>query len=155
LKQASENMLRYMPLVSPTVRPTIEQKGGRTTVSLHLVGGRRAVPQQRYDFTWSMLLSTLRFVAGSADLHPVAVEYAFPQPASYPAYVEKFGCPVRFNSSRNVMEFADADLLAPIPTCNPLAAEGLFRLLDERLAQLERTSFTAKVRALLVTMIDQ
>ena len=157
LKKASESLIRYMPLVSPTVRATIEHKPEHTSVSLHLVGGRRVVPQQRYDFTWSMLLSTLRFVAGHAGLKPVLVEYAFPQPSpqAAAAYAEKFGCPVRFGASCNVMEFANADLLAPIPTCNQLAADGLFRLLDERLSQAQRTSFTSKVQNLLVTMIDQ
>ena len=155
LKTASENLIRYMPLVSPTVQATIESRQERTAVCLHLVGGSRAVPQQRYDFTWSMLLSTMRFVAGHAGLKPVMVAYAFAQPRSIEAYVEKFGCPVRFGAARNVMEFANADLMAPIPTSNTLAAEGLFHQLNERLAQAPRTSFSAKVQNLLVTMIDQ
>ncbi len=155
LKVASESLVRYMPLVSPTVHATIEQKPERTMVSLHLVGGNRAVPQQRYDFTWSMLLSTMRFVSGRPDLNPVMVAYAFAQPASAQAYIDKYGCPVRFGAPRNIMEFSNADLVAPIPTSNTLAVESMFRLLDERLAQAQRTSFSSKVQNLLVTMIDQ
>jgi AraC-like DNA-binding protein len=155
LKGAADNLMRYMPLMSPIAHASIEAKAERTRVGLHLVGGSRPVPQQRYDFTWNLLLSTLRFVAGRPELRPVLVEYAYPAPPSAAPYAAQFGCPVRFGAPGNALEFANADLVAPIPTANPLAAEGLFRLLDERLAQAERTSFSARVRDLLPAMIDQ
>jgi AraC-like DNA-binding protein len=155
LKGAADNLMRYMPLVSPIVHAAIEPKGERTRVGLQLLGEARPVPIQRYDFTWNLLLSTLRFVAARPDVRPVLAEYAYPAPPSSASYAERFGCPVRFGAPANALEFANADLLAPIPTANPLAAEGLFRLLDERLAQAERTSFAARVRDLLPTMIDQ
>jgi AraC-like DNA-binding protein len=155
LKGAAANLMRYMPLVTPIVHATIEAKGERTRVCLQLVGGERAVPQQRYDFTWNLLLATLRFVAGRAELRPVLAEYAYPAPAASAQYAERLGCPVRFGAAANALEFSNADLSAPIPTANPLAAAGLVRLLDERLAQAERTSFAARVRDLLPAMIDQ
>jgi AraC-like DNA-binding protein len=156
LKSAADSLMRYMPLVSPIVHATIEPKSDRIRVGLHLVGGARAVPQQRYDFTWNLLLATLRFVAGRPGLRPVQVDYAYPSPgAAAAAYNERFGCQVRFGAAGNALEFANADLLSPIPTANPLAAKGLFQLLDERLAQAERTSFASRVRDLLPTMIDQ
>lgn len=155
LKTVSENLLRYMPLVSPTVQASIEQTGGRMVLGLDLFGATRSVPQQRYDFTWSVLLATMRFVSGRCALTPVSVSYTFARPVSAQAYVEEFGCPVHFDAARNLMEFAEADFIAPIPTCNPLAAEGMFRLLDERLVQVPRTTTSAKVRSLLLTVIDQ
>nr|WP_208296385.1 AraC family transcriptional regulator [Telluria antibiotica] len=155
LRQAADNLTRYMPLVLPVVRPTIEPKADRVRVGLNLVGGTRAVPQARYDFTWNLLLETMRFVGARPDLKPVLVEYAYPAPADVTSYAQKYGCPVRFGAPANALEFANADITAPIPTANPLAAEGLFRLLDERLAQAERTSVAARVRELLPAMIDQ
>lgn len=157
LRQAGDSLMRYMPLVSPVVRPTIEPRADRVRVGLNLVGGARTVPQQRYDFTWNLLLNTLRFVGGRPDLKPVLVEYAYPPPASdgVERYAAQFGCPVRFGAPANALEFADADITAPIPTANPLAAEGLFRMLDERLAQAERSSFAARVREMLPAMVDQ
>jgi AraC-like DNA-binding protein len=155
LKSAADSLTRYMPLVSPVVHATIEPKAERMRVGLHLVGGAREVPQQRYDFTWNLLLATLRFIAGRATLRPVQVDYAYAAPAASAAYGARFGCPVRFGAAGNALEFANADLLAPIPTANPLVAAGLARMLDERLAQAERTSFSARVRDLLPSMIDQ
>jgi len=155
LRQAADSLTRYMPLVSPVVRATIEPKADRVRVGLNLVGGTRPVPQQRYDFTWNLLLATMRFVGSKPDLKPALVEYAYPAPADTAQYARQFGCPVRFGAPANALEFANADITAPIPTANPLAAEGLFRLLDERLAQAERTSVAARVRELLPAMIDQ
>jgi AraC-like DNA-binding protein len=154
LRQAADNLMRYMPLVTPVVRATIEPKSDRVRVGLNLVGGAVPVPQQRYDFTWNLLLSTLRFVGGRPGLKPVLVEYAYPAPGDSAPYAEHFGCPVRFGAPGNALEFANADITAPIPTANPLAAEGLFRLLDERLVQAERSSFAARVREMLPAMID-
>jgi AraC-like DNA-binding protein len=155
LKTAAQNMSRYSALVSPTLQFDIETGAERVSLVFHLFGGKRPVPQQRYDFTWNMLMSTLRFVSGNPALRPVRVDYAFPQPADAAAYAAQFGCPVRFGMQRNSIEFSSADLLAPIPTANPLAAEGMYRLLDERLAMVKSTSCTAKVRNLLATMIEQ
>jgi AraC-like DNA-binding protein len=155
LKQAADNLMRYMPLVTPVVRATIEPKADRVRVGLNLVGGIRPVPIQRYDFTWNLLVSTLRFVGARPNLNPVTVEYAYPPPVASAAYAERHGCPVRFGAAANVMEFANADATAPIPTANPLVAEGLIRLLDERLAQAEKSSFAARVREMLPAMIDQ
>jgi len=157
LRQAGDSLMRYMPLVSPVVRATIEPRLDRVRVGLNLVGGVRPVPQQRYDFTWNLLLGTLRFVGGRPALRPVLVEYAYPPPAPEGAerYAKQFGCPVRFGAPANAVEFADADITAPIPTANPLVAEGLLRMLDERMVQAERTSFAARVREMLPAMIDQ
>lgn len=157
LRQAGDNLMRYMPLVSPVVRPTIEARAERVRIGLNLVGGARPVPQQRYDFTWNLLLATLRFVGARPDLKPVLVEYAYPSPpaAACARYGAEYGCQVRFGAPANAIEFANGELTAPIPTANPLVADGLLRMLDERLTQAERTSFAARVREMLPSMVDQ
>lgn len=155
LQQGADSVRRYLPLVSPIVRASIDVDPRRTRLSLQLNGRAHAVPLQRYDFTWNLLLATLRFVAARPALAPVRVEYACAAPPSASAYASQFGCPVHFGGDANALEFANADLQAPIPTANPLAAAGLQRLLDERLAQLEASSFSARVRTELEGMIDQ
>ena len=154
LRHAADSLMRYMPLVSPVVRATIEPGPERVRVGLNLVGGVRPVPLQRYDFTWNLLLATLRFVGARPALKPVQVDYAYPAPAQSAAWSAWFGCPVRFGAPANALEFANEDAVAPIPTANPLVAEGLLRLLDERLAKAERSGFTGRVREILPAMID-
>ena len=137
VKTAIENLVRYTPLVSPTVHSTIEQAGGVTRVCLHLPGGQRRVPQQHYDFVWCLVLRTLRNAAGKENLKPLQVNYAYPAPTDLRPYEEAFGCPVRFGAGINSMEFADADLAIPIGTENPMAADWALRMLAD-LAQAQR-----------------
>jgi len=169
VKAAIENLVRYTPLVSPTVHSTIEQTDSHTRVSLDLPGGQRRVPQQHYDFVWCLVLRTLRGAAGNDDIKPVLVTYAFPEPASAQAYVDAYGCPVRFGMASNTMTFADADLAAPIMTENAMAADWALRMLADlaqsqrnwtlrMLAKLEKApqpdnSFTSRVQGLLVSML--
>jgi len=155
LKVAAESAVRYLPLMTPAMRTSIEQHADSTTVCVHLIPGKQAVPRERYDFTWNMFLATLRYVAGEPDLRPIAVEYAFAAPECAADYEAKFGCPVRFGAERNSITFSNQDLLSPIPTANDIASEGLFRMLDERLQQVTPHGLTEKVRTLLVTMIDK
>jgi AraC-like DNA-binding protein len=168
---AIENLVRYTPLVSPTVHSTIEHLQGRTRVSLQLPGGQRRVPQQHYDFVWCIVLRTLQAAAGRSDLKPALVTYAFPPPRLLRAYEEAYGCMVRFGADSNSMEFVDAVLSIPIATDNPQAADWALRMLADlaqsqrdwtvrmlaRLEKIEPTGapFTAKVRRLLVGTLPQ
>ena len=137
VKVAIENLVRYTPLVSPTLHSSIEQSGERTRVILHEPGGKRAVPQQRYDFLWCMFLRSLRWAAEYYDLSPVLVTYTCAQPDSAQAYVEAFGCPVLFGMPANTMEFADADLAVIIPTAQPTTTDWSLRMVAE-FAQSQR-----------------
>lgn len=169
VKTAIENLVRYTPLVSPTVHSTIEQAGGRTSVTLHLPGGQRRVPLQHYDFVWCLVLRTLRTAGDCEGLHPVRVTYAFPEPEESRAYADAYGCEVRFGMPENTMEFIDADLTAPISTENPMAADWALRMLAElaqaqrnwtirMLAKIEKAPrqeprFSARVQGLLTSML--
>lgn len=169
VKTAIENLVRYTPLVSPTVHSTIEQANGSTRVSLHLPGGQRRVPQQHYDFVWCLVLRTLRSAAGREDLKPVQVSYAFPQPADVQPYIDAFGCAVRFGMPTNTVQFDDADLGMPISTDNPMAADWALRMLADlaqaqrnwtvrMLAKIEKApqaenSFSKRVQGLLTGML--
>jgi len=171
VKTAIENLVRYTPLVSPTVHSTIEQADGCTRVSLHLPGGQRRVPQQHYDFVWCLVLRTLRTAAGRDDLKPVLVHYAFPQPENIQPYIDAFGCTVRFGMPGNTMQFDDADLCVPISTDNPMAADWALRMLADlaqaqrnwtlrMLAKLEQApqaehTFSKRVQGLLAGMLAQ
>lgn len=145
-------VMGHIMLVSPTVQSTIERCHGHTRVGMLLPGASRAVPQQRYDFVWCVLLRTLRCASGRDDATPVVVEYAFPQPANAHVYTETFGCPVRFGMPHNVMEFADADMVVALPQSGPML--GANAVLAS-LARAEPPTFSAKVQALLASMLPK
>lgn len=171
VRTAIDNLVRYTPLVSPTVHSAIEQAGDRIRVTLQLPGGQRRVPQQHYDFVWCMVLRTLRCAAKSEALKPVLVTYAYPrpEPAQVREYEAAFGCPVVFGMAANTIEVNDADLGVPLHPENPVAADWALRMLTElaqsqrnwtlrMLARLEQSepaepNFTARVQRLLSGML--
>jgi AraC-like DNA-binding protein len=142
-------VMGHIMLVSPTVQSTIERCHGHTRVGIVLPGLQRAVPIQRYDFVWCVLLRTLRRASGRDDAVPVVVEYAFPEPANAAFYEQTFGCPVHFGRRHNVMEFSDSDLvdaLTPAAQASPVL---------ERLAHTAPPSFTARVQEILAAMLPK
>ncbi|WP_019143242.1 AraC family transcriptional regulator [Noviherbaspirillum massiliense] len=168
ISSAIENLVRYTPLVAPTVHSTIERLEDRTRVSLHLPGGRRLVPRQRYDFVWGLALQVVRTAAARSDLRPLLVSYAFPEPEAATAYAEIFGCPVRFGATVNTIEFANADLATPIATADPATGDWTLRMLGDlaqsqrdwtlrmlaKLEQIPVSTFSARVQRLLMTMLE-
>lgn len=142
-------VMGHIMLVSPTVQSTIERCHGHTRVGMLLPGAQRAVPQQRYDFVWCVLLRTLRCASGRDDATPVLVEYAFPEPANCQAYSDTFGCPVHFGMPQNVMEFADTDMVMALPQAAPLSG------VLANLARAEPPTFSAKVQALLASLLPK
>lgn len=142
-------VMGHIMLVSPTVQSTIERCHGHTRVGLVLPGARRPVPQQRYDFVWCVLLRSLRSAAGRDDATPVRVEYAFPEPAHAGLYEQTFGCPVHFNRPHNVMEFADADLVAALPDYH--GGSGMLA----SLAQARPPNISARVQAMVAMMLPK
>lgn len=147
-------VMGHIMLVSPTVQSSIERCHGNTRVGLLLPGARRAVPQQRYDFVWCVLLRSLRCAAGRDDIAPVVVEYSFPAPEQAHAYEATFGCPVRFGMSHNVMEFSDTDLVSALPANPPLIDGGGEQVLAT-LAGAQPPTFSAKVQALLASLLPK
>lgn len=147
-------VMGHIMLVSPTVQSTIERCHGHTRVGIVLPGARRAVPLQRYDFVWCVLLRTLRSAAGRDDATPVQVEYAFPEPANARYYEQTFGCPVHFDRPCNVMEFADADLVAALPEAQVPAAGTAAPVLAS-LARARPRTFTARVQDIVATLLPK
>ncbi len=147
-------VMGHIMLVSPTVQSSIERCHGNTRVGLVLPGAQRVVPQQRYDFVWCVLLRSLRCAAGRDDIALVVVEYSFPAPANAHAYEETFGCPVKFDMPHNVMEFSDSDLVMALPA-NPPLASGSGAPVLASLAKAEPPTFSAKVQALLASLLPK
>ncbi len=146
-------VMGHIMLVSPTVQSTIERCHGHTRVGIVLPGAQRTVPIQRYDFVWCVLLRTLRSAAGRDDATPVQVEYAFAEPANASFYEQTFGCPVHFNRPYNVMEFADADMVAALPDM-PMQPNGNAAPVLAGLAQ-SHAGFTTRVQQLVAEMLPK
>jgi AraC-like DNA-binding protein len=149
LRCAFERLIRYMLILSDALTMTMEQEAGGDRVTFVLFGGDRPIPRQRIEFICISVIGFCRWIS-RRDIHPAAVEFAYPAPADPALYREAFRCPVVFNAPRHSILFARADMAAPLPTSNPLLAELHERFAGDYLRQFDHAQTSYRVREVIV-----
>lgn len=153
MQQALERLVHFVGFVLPTASARVETMPERTRVILHLSGGQRAVPQQRYDFIVCLALRLFEWMIGR-PLAPRVTYYNFPEPIDPQPYIQAFRSPVRFGQPFCAMEFHPSDLDVPLPTANPVVADWCGRLAAD-LVQTRRGQVSVRVKQVLVEMLPK
>lgn len=145
LRAALENLARYMAVVSDAALFSLEPDADAGCwLVLGGLGNERPVPRQRYAYG----LLTLLFVCDwltRRSIRPQAVDFRFVRPPDAARHREVFGAPVRFAQAENRILLSAADLLLPLPSCNPALMAMHEAVLRERLHRLGRSSTSARV----------
>ena len=147
LESAVAVAVKHISQLAPSVGMNVEHDGQLCRVVMRLVGRRRSVPIQRYDFAAFSMLRNFEWVTG-ARLTPVAVEHPFPEPEQRAPYDSAYGVRVQFGMPDMVLVMAEADMKQAIPTADP----GMVGLLDRLLAKVQlkvEQPISSKVRRLL------
>lgn len=149
-----EHLIRYLRIVSDAADIALHEDARGYGVTVELFGGGRAVPRQRIEFVMITIIGFCRWITGR-KLQPLEVDLANPAPADLQAYADAFRCPLRFDAPVHRLLFSHADLIAPLPTSNPVLAELHGRYAGEHLKRLNsaRTSFSA--RELIVRQLSE
>jgi len=95
------------------------------------------------------ILSFCRWITG-LDLHPLRADFVIPTPDDLQPYVDAFRCPLNFGAPLHGLHFARADLLAPLPTSNPVLAELHNKYATEHLKRLGNTRTSYKTREIII-----
>jgi AraC-like DNA-binding protein len=160
LRSGLQRVARYTGLISPTTSigmdmPTasLGMDVGREScrIVLRISGGKRPVPQQRYDFMATTILKGMYWLVGER-ITPLRVHHPYPAPADPAPWIEAFGCPVVFGAAAFVIELPLSALDKPFATHDPTLGE----ICERRVAQLvaERGGcVSARVRQVLMQMI--
>lgn len=142
-------LMRYQRIISDAATITLQDEARGCWVTIELAGGKRPVPRQRIEFVLTTLLTFFRWSSGRR-LHPLAVEFAYPEPAARQAYSEVFDSPVHFNAPAHRVLFAHVDLALPPQAANPVLAELHARFAGERLARLDSANTSSRARELII-----
>jgi AraC-like DNA-binding protein len=145
LRGAFERLVRYLLILSDALSMTISEERGVCRVTFELFGGNRPVPRQRIEFIFTTVIGFCRWIGGR-DIHPVAIDLAYPVPADPAAYRAAFRCPVVFDAPHNSLQFSAADMSAPLPASNPMLADLHERFAGDYLQRFDhaRTSYRAR-----------
>lgn len=153
LMDALDHLCNYVDLVMPTATARVERREDLVRVVLHIAGGDRPVPPQRYDFVAGLALQVIEWLIGR-PVRPVLTCLSFAPPADPEAYVSAFRCAVRFGQPACSMDFRLADLQVRLPTANAVVADWCTRLASD-LAQTRRGRVSVKVKKVLLELLPK
>src|SRR5215475_2296656 len=149
LRDAFERLIRYLLILSDALTITMREEDAGFRVTFILFGGDRPVPRQRIEFIFVTVIGFCRWITGR-DVHPLAIELAYPAPSDAAPYRAAFRCPVLFDAPGNSLLFAYADLTTPLPTSNPMLAELHERFAGEYLRHFDRALISYRAREVII-----
>jgi AraC-like DNA-binding protein len=149
LRGAFERLIRYLLILSDAFTMTMDEERAGYRVAFVLFGGDRPIPRQRIEFIVVTLVGFCRWISGR-DVNPLAIELPYPAPADLAPYRAAFRYPVRFDAPRNSLLFAADDMVAGLPTSNPLLAELHERFAGEYLQHFDHAQISYRVREMII-----
>jgi AraC-like DNA-binding protein len=149
LKVAFERLIRYLLILSDALTMTMREERAGYRVTFVLFGGTRPVPRQRIEFIFVTVIGFCRWISGR-DIHPVRVELPYPTPVDLAPYQAAFRCQVSFDASAASLLFASADMLAALPTSNPVLAELHERFAGDYLQHFDHAQISYRAREVIV-----
>jgi AraC-like DNA-binding protein len=145
---------RYSRIIGNLIEARAEVLGD--TVRLVYFTPPHAPEMSRHCFESALASSVrmMRTVTGQ-PIHPLAVTFTYPEPASTGEYRRVFGCPVTFGQPDNAMTFALPVAYTPIPLANPALLAEFEHYAEDLLAQLQANEpFTRTVTRLILARLD-
>jgi AraC-like DNA-binding protein len=149
LRGAFERLIRYMLILSDALTMTMNEERGGYRMTFVLLGGERPVPRQRVEYIFVTVIGFCGWISGR-EVHPSAVELAYPEPTDPAPYRAAFRCPVSFDAPGNGMLFARADMTTPLPTSNPQLSELHERFAGEYLQRFDHAQISYRVREAII-----
>jgi AraC-like DNA-binding protein len=131
IRAAMAEVDRYLPLIQPMSRFRLLEEGDKA----HLIYEPPFADPRAYRFGTELALSFVVRIGRhftSQRAAPIEVRVCHQAPSYANVYVELFGCPVRFGSSRNEIVFSRALL----DVAQPFTDEPLWRLLKNRAEEM-------------------
>ena len=149
LRGAFERLIRYLLILSDAFTMTMDEEQAGYRVAFVLFGGDRPMPRQRIEFIVVTLVGFCRWISGR-DVNPLAIELPYPAPTDLASYRTAFRCPVLFDAPRNSLLFAADDMVAGLPTSNPLLAELHERFAGEYLQHFDHAQISYRAREMII-----
>jgi AraC-like DNA-binding protein len=149
LHGAFERLIRYLLILSDAFTMAMDEEEAGYRVTFVLLGGDRPIPRQRIEFILVTLIGFCRWISGR-NVNPIAIELPYPAPIDPVPYENAFPCPVSFDAPRNGLLFRKADMVASLPTSNPLLAELHERFAGEYLQHFDHAQVSYRAREMII-----
>ena len=149
LRAAFERLIRYMLILSDALTMTMSEERDGYRLTFVLSGGTRPVPRSRIEYIFITVIGFCRWIS-RREVFPKIVELAYPAPADLALHKTAFHCPIEFDATRDSMLFARTDMIAPLPTSNPVLAELHERFAGEYLQRFDHAQVSYRAREAII-----
>lgn len=154
LKEAFERIVRYRRLIGDLVELSLVEEGERCRFVID-VSAPPGAPPEAVDAIVAVTLRQARMLRGDPSFRPLSVSLQRPAPRDPAPYTSVVHAPVVFAQAVNAIEFARADLEAPLPSANAELARQNEEVVLRYLARLQTATLATKVQqALLEALPD-
>ncbi len=146
LREAFERIIRYRRLIGDVIELSLRDDGevGRFEID---VSAQPDVPFHAVDAIAAISARQARLLRGC---DPRRATFARPEPRDTEPYRRTLRAPLAWDAPVNALEFARADLDAPLPAGNAELARANDEVLVRYLARLEHTRTSARVQQALL-----
>ena len=152
LLEGLNRLARYMNVVSDAATFALTPTAGGHWLELGHLGGERPVPRQRVEFGMLTVLTHCSWITGRV-LHPLGVEFVYPDPLDPRPHNDAFRCPLRFGQGANRALLSTADLALPLSGRNTTLATVHEKLAEQRLHALQGARTSHLVRELIAARV--
>lgn len=139
---------RYIRVVNDLGYFDIDDRGDTIVASLS-VDAASENERVRDDGMVAYAVALARLNAGY-EFDPVHVGFRHPEPDDLSAYARLFRCPAQFGCEHNEIAVSREDAEKVLPSANPVLAQMNERIVNQRLAQLDRDNVLGRVRAAIM-----
>lgn len=150
MKAAFQRLIRFQRLISEATEQRLDLAGDRYRFVIERLSPL-GPPHEAIDAFMATGVRTFRALTQPNKINPLAVRMRRPEPTTSEPYHKLFRCPITFDAGDDVMEYARADVEAPLPNANAELARQNDAIVADYLARTGRVDTLAdRVHALLV-----
>lgn len=151
LREAFERMRRYVRVLNDQGHIALEEDGDALILWLSVAQPSR-MQRVREDAQMAFVLSLCRMNVGPG-FQPRWVAFRHEAPSNLAPYETLFRCPLRFGTEHNGIAVDRQAADRPLPSANPVLASMSERIVDQRLAKLDRDNVLGRVRGVMMEQL--
>jgi AraC-like DNA-binding protein len=150
LREAFARLARFGRVAGDAGRVVSDARGARLRLSIDITPGAARPADEAIDALLALMLRVARVLRDQRELAPLRVELERPAPPLLEPFQRCFRAPIQFGAPANALEFAAADVDAPLPGANPALSRSVDQVLARAAARLDEGAVLSRVRTCLV-----
>lgn len=152
LEEALDRLVRYFRILITGERLVLEKSADGHLLTIETPPAYPRAPDMLYDLMMAAVVHMCRLSAGD-DFCPTAVMLRRSAPSCADQYTEFFRATVEFEAGQDALLMPSGPLIAELPTANIDIATASEQIVEQYLADIDRTEIAVQVSAKLVTML--